>query len=66
MRVDVGERDAKPLDNTEFLAATAQEKLAWLIQDLVGTRFFGKAGVMLVFQAGQITEVQPMVEQRIR
>jgi hypothetical protein len=66
MRIDVGERDAKPLDNTQHLAATAQEKLGGLIEDVVGTRFFGKIGVALILQAGQITEIQPIVEQRIR
>ena len=52
MRVDVREKSAEALDNTAYLAETAKEQLAALIQDLTGWQFFGKTGVMLIWQAG--------------
>jgi len=66
MRLDVGVQDAELLEGTVELANVAQQEFAHQITALAGRRFFGESRVTLVWVAGQITEVRPNVEQRIR
>jgi hypothetical protein len=66
MQVYVGEVEAQVLENTEHLGAQAKDQLAEQIKDLAGRRFFGESRVSLVWVAGQIVELKPSIEQRIR
>ncbi len=66
MRIDHGKKTNDILANTAHLAAVAQQILTNQIKQFAGRDVFGRSGIELYWEAGQIVEVRQPIEVKTR
>jgi hypothetical protein len=66
MRVNAGKIEHELLPRSQELATMAHERLGEMIAAVLGRPFYGQIGLTVIVQAGQITEVQPAIVEKVR